>query len=109
MPSPYAPNDADQVLADFGEDLVCSASTAVTRGLLDDEVVERDIQGNAAPQQIHVLRVKRGAFGAAKVADTTVRVVSRSQDYTIVGLVPRRSSLFDHYELRVVRTRSVAP
>lgn len=106
MPSPFAPDDADLFLADFGEDLVCVAVPAVTRGLIDDDVADRDLHGGRTTVQLTTLKVKRGAFGDTKVSDTRVTIVSRNQEYVIVGPIPRRTSLFDYYELRPVKSRS---
>lgn len=103
-PSPFAPNDADTILADFGEDLVCAAVPAVTRGLVDDVVLEGEVAGQRTVTQQVVLKVKRGAFGATKVQGTTVTITDRSKTYTIDEPLARPSSLFDFYLLQPRRT-----
>lgn len=103
-PSPFAPGDADQILADFGEDLVCAAVPAVTRGLLDDVVLEDEVAGQRTVSQQVVLKVKRGAFAGVKVQGTTVTVTSRAQVYVIDETLPRPTSLFDFYILQPRRS-----
>lgn len=106
--SPYFPDDADQVLADFGEDLVCSAAPAVTRGLIDDAVADDEFGETRVGRQVVVLKVKRGAFGDVKVKDTRVTNTSTNKQYSIDEPLPRPSSLFDYYALQPVRTRANA-
>lgn len=103
-PSPYQPNDADRVLADFGEDLVCAAAPLVTKGLLDDAILE-DASGEARTQtQQVVLKVKRGAFDGIRVQSTTVTVTSRGKVFTIDQPLPHGPSLFDWYVLQPRRS-----
>lgn len=104
-PSPFAPSDADQVLADFGETLICAAVPAVTVGLLDDVVADEQFGEALIGRQLTVLKVKRGAFGATKVKDTRVTVPSRGLTYSIDQMLPRPTSLFDYYALQLVRVR----
>jgi uncharacterized protein YsxB (DUF464 family) len=102
-PSPFAPGDADQILADFGEDLVCAAVPAVTRGLLDDVVLEGEVAGQRTVSQQVMLKVKRGAFAGVKVQGTTVTVTSWAQVFVIDAPLARPTSLFDHYVLQLRR------
>ncbi len=103
-PSPFQPGDADQILADFGEDLIITGAPLVTRGLLDDAVVEREITGQSAQSQQLVLKVKRGAFDAiTPVKGLTVTIPSRGKSYTIDQPLPRPTSLFDWYALQPKR------
>ncbi len=103
-PSPFQPDDTDQFLADFGEALVIAGAPTVTRGLLDDAVLEREIAGQTTQSQQLVLKVKRGAFaGVAQVKGLMVTIPSRGQSYTIDQPMPRPSSLFDWYALQVRR------
>lgn len=103
-PSPYQPGDADQLLADFGEALVIAGAPTVTRGLLDDVVLEREIAGQATQSQQLVLKVRRGAFaGVPTVKGLTVTIPSRGQTFAIDQPLPRPSSLFDWYALQVRR------
>jgi hypothetical protein len=105
-PAPFQPGDADQILADFGEDLVCAAAPTVTRGLLDDIVLEGENAGQRTLSQQVVLKVKRGAFAGVRVQGTVVTVASRNQAYTIDEPLPRPSSLFDWYALQPRRSAS---
>lgn len=104
MGSPFFPDDADAFLADFGEDLVCVAVPDVTRGMLDDTVVEKEINGFAKQVQLTVLKVKRGAFDDTNVTNTRITVASRNLTYSIDSMLPRESSLFDYYALQKVRS-----
>lgn len=103
-PTPFQPGDADQILADFGEDLVCAAAPTVTRGLLDDVLLEGDSAGQRTVTQQTVLKVKRGAFAGLRVQGSVVTVTSRAQAYTIDEPLPRPSSLFDWYALQPRRS-----
>ena len=96
------------MLADFGEPLVCSASPDVVRGLLDEVVIDDPFGESRAGRALVVLKVKRGAFGAAKVKGTRVTVTATATAYTIDEPLPRPSSLFDFYALQLVRTRANA-
>ena len=103
-PSPYQPNDADVVLADFGEDLVIPGVPAGTRGLLDTELVETEFGGTRTQAQQTVLKVKRGALaGVARVQGLTVTVPAQGTVFTIDQPMPHASSLFDHYALQPKR------
>lgn len=103
-PSPFQPDDADLLLADFGEELVIAAAPSVTRGLLDDAVLERDIAGQTTQSQQTVLKVKRGAFaGVPTVKGLTVTVTSSAKSYVIDQPLARPSSLFDWYALQPKR------
>lgn len=103
-PSPFQPGDADQILADFGEDLVCAAAPLVTRGLLDDITLEGENAGQRTLSQQVVLKVKRGAFDGLRVQGTAVTVPARGLSYKIDEPLPRPSSLFDWYALQPRRT-----
>lgn len=104
-PSPYRPDDADLFLADFGEELVIAAAPTVTRGLLDDAVLEKENAGQVTQSQQVVLKVKRDAFAnVATVKGITVVVPSRSKTYVIDQPLARPSSLFDFYALQLKRT-----
>jgi hypothetical protein len=106
MPLPFAPDDADQVLADFGQDLICAAVPAVTRGLIDTGVVEESFGETTVGKAVYVLRVKRGAFGDTKVKSTRVDIGSPAESFTIDNPIPHPSSLFDHYALQPLRTKA---
>lgn len=103
-PTPFEPNDADEILADFGEAIVCAAVPAVTRGLLDDTVAEDGFGESTVGRQLTVLKVRHGAFGTTKVTGTQVTV--RGVAYAIDQPLPHGPSLYDHYALQVVRTRA---
>lgn len=105
MPSPFAPDDADQVLADFGQDLVCTAVPTVTRCLIDTGVIEEPFGEGTVGKAVFVMRVKRGAFGTTNVKSTRVEIGSPAELYTIDSPVPHPSSIFDHYALQPVRTK----
>lgn len=103
-PSPFQPGDADQILSDFGEDLVCAAVPAVMRGLLDDVVLDGEVAGQSTQLQHLVLKVKRGAFGTTKVVGTLVTVTSTGKVYSIDQPLARPTSLFDFYVLQPRRS-----
>ena len=103
-PSPFQPDDADQILDDFGEDLEITAAPTVKRGLLDDVVLEQETAGQTTQSQRLVLKVKRGAFaGLATVKGLTVSIPSRGVSYVIDQPLARPTSLFDFYVLQVKR------
>lgn len=85
---------------------MCAAAPTVTRGLLDDIVMEGDNAGQRTLSQQVVLKVKRGAFAGLKVQGTVVTVPSRSVSYSIDEPLPRPSSLFDWYALQPRRAAS---
>ena len=102
--SPFAPNDADTVLADFGETITCEAVPSVTRALLDDMVQAGEIADQRVVSQTLVMKVKRGAFGTTRVQDTRVTLVDRGNArYKIDAPMPHDTSLFDHFVLAPVR------
>ncbi len=95
------PDDADEILADFGDDLVCAAVPGVTRGLVDDAVLEEENVGHRTTTQRIVLKVKKGAFGNTKVNGTLITFTDRTPaNYSIDEPLPRPSSLFDYYVLQ---------
>lgn len=102
----FQPQDADQVLADFGADLICAAVPAVTRGLIEDGVVEQAFGEGVTRSKQRVLKVKAGAFGLTKVKDTRVTVVRESTDWNIDSELPHDGSIFDWYALQPVRVRT---
>lgn len=97
----HQPDDADQLLADFGVDLVVAGASHITRGLLDDDLHDND---STVTQRI-VLRLKRGALGTlkAKDRDVTVDPSGGNVAYKIAHELPRASSLFDYYLLRTLK------
>lgn len=102
---PYCPEDANQVLADFGEDLVCAAAPEVTRGLLDDEVEDNEVAGKPTSATLLVLKVRRGAFAGIAYKGSTVTVPGRGKSFRIERELPRQQTLFDYYSLQELRPR----
>ncbi len=84
--------------------MICAAVPSVTRGLLDDMVLEGEVAGKSTQVQRLVLKVKRGAFGTTKVQSTLVTVTSTGKVYTIDQPLPRPTSLFDFYVLQPRRS-----
>jgi hypothetical protein len=101
--TPYQLADADQVLDDFGEDLVCAAAPGVTRGLIDQHMIEHRFQDGTTVSGVTVLKVKRGAFGSTNMVDT--RVTVNGQAFNIDSPISHESSLFDWYALQALRVR----
>lgn len=60
--APYEPDDADQVLADFGVDVVV-ADGPIVLGLIDSAVQFQAVHGIPVSSGSHVVSVKRGALG----------------------------------------------
>lgn len=102
----FQPQDADQILADFGADLVCAAVPAVTRGLIEDGIGETAFGESQVRSKLRVLKVKAGAFGAVKVKDTRITVVQEGTVWSIDDELPHDGSIFDWYALQPVRVRT---
>lgn len=105
--SPYAPNDADVFLADFGEVITIAGVPSVTRGLVDDVLAEQEFSEARTQSQQKVLKLKRGALaGVARVQGLTVAFPDTGALYTIDQPMAHGSSLFDWYVLQPKRSSS---
>lgn len=102
--SPFQLDDADVVLADFGEDITCEAAPDVTRALLEDRVLEDEISDRRVVSRALMMQVKLGAFGTTAVQGTRVTLRDRGNLVCKIGqLLPREASLFESYFLEPVR------
>jgi len=105
-PHPRERDDADQLLADWGKDLVCAAAPLVTRGLVDPELIERSAGEGSAMARVVLLKVKVGSFDGIAIRGTRVDVTdeyNRTLLYTIDQEVQQAASLFDAYALQPYR------
>lgn len=102
---PYCPEDAAQVLADFGKDLVCAAAPHVTRALLDDEIEDGEVAGKPTSATMHVLKVARGAFAGIAIKGATAVFPELGQSFRIERELPRQQAIFDYYSLHELRPR----
>lgn len=106
-PHPLGLEDADIILETWGKQLVCAAAPAVTRGLVDPQLIERPAgEGVTLVRQI-VLKVKAGSFDGLPVRNSRVDVTdaySRTLSYTIDQPLPQEHSLFDAFVLQPRRT-----
>lgn len=102
-PHPLDLHDADILLEMWGKQLACTAAPAVTRGLVDHELIERPAgEGTTLVRQL-VLKVKAGAFDGLTVRNTRVDVTDaygRTLSYTIDQPFPQGTSLFDAFVLQ---------
>lgn len=105
----YEADDAEAVLDDFGR-LVMIEGLGNIKVLMDDL---RFVDDHGAPVQTargyKLVRIRRGAFGGARLADrvATIRNEVTQATFKLIGPVERESSLFDRYVFEP-RRREVA-
>jgi hypothetical protein len=104
----YEPGDADIMLEDFGKPVQIEGLGTI-RLILDDL---RFVDDHGGPVQTargyKLVRIKRGAFAGARLADRVVTVTNEvtQSTFKLIGPVERESSLFERYVLEPRRRES---